>query len=70
MEWSWTVFAVVLPISIIISMFSRGAMNDANVAKHGAKADFRSNPGMSLIGSVVGGAVWSLIITALIGFLL
>lgn len=67
MEWSWKVFLIVSPIAIIFSMFSRGAMNAQNVAKHGPEADYRANPGMSIFGSVVGGGVWAAIITLIIG---
>ncbi len=67
MEWSWKVFLITLPIAIIISMFSRGAMNAQNVAKHGLSADYRANPGMAIFGSVIGGTVWAAIITVVIG---
>jgi hypothetical protein len=67
MEWSWKVFLIALPIAVIFSMFSRGAMNAQNVAKHGPEADYRANPGMAIFGSITGGAVWAAIITALVG---
>ncbi|WBA17017.1 hypothetical protein [Salinivibrio kushneri] len=67
MEWSWKVFLIALPIAVIFSMFSRGAMNAQNVEKHGPEADYRANPGMAIFGSITGGAVWAAIITALIG---
>ena len=67
MEWSWKVFLIALPIAVIISMFSRGAMNAQNVAKHGPEADYRANPGMAIFGSITGGAIWAAIITAIIG---
>ena len=67
MDWSWKVFLITLPIAIIFSMFSRGAMNAQNVAKHGPEADYRANPSMAIFGSITGGAVWAAIITAIIG---
>ena len=67
MEWSWKVFLIALPIAIIVSMFSRGAMNAQNVAKHGPKADYRANPSMAIFGSITGGLVWAAIITVIIG---
>lgn len=67
MEWSWKVFFIALPIVIIFSMLSRGAMNAKNVAKHGFDADYRANPRMAIFGSVVGGIFWTAIITAIIG---
>ncbi|MEX0730596.1 MAG: hypothetical protein WED00_08860 [Aquisalimonadaceae bacterium] len=68
MDWSWVAFFITLPIAIVVSMFSRGAMNAQNVAKHGPAADYRTNLGMAIFGSVLGGAVWAAIITAIIGF--
>ena len=68
MEWSWKVFLIALPISIIFSMFSRGAKNAENVAKFGPQADYRANPVMTLFGSITGGAVWAAILTVIFGF--
>ena len=64
MDWSWKIFFISLPLAIIFSMFSRGAMNAKNVEKYGPSADYRSNIGGALIGSIFGGIVWALIITA------
>lgn len=69
MEWSWKIFLITLPIAVVFSMFSRGVMNAKNFAKHGSRADYRTNPGMAIFGSIVGGAVWAAIITVLIGLL-
>ena len=67
MDWSWKVFFITLPLAILVSMFSRGAMNAQNVAKYGIKADYRTNPIGALFGSLIGGAVWAAIVTGLIG---
>jgi ABC-type spermidine/putrescine transport system permease subunit I len=67
MEWSWKVFLIALPIAVIFSMFSRGAMNAQNVAKHGPEADYRANLSMAIFGSIIGGSVWAAIITVIIG---
>lgn len=67
MEWSWTAFSIALPIAIVFSMFSRGAMNAQNVAKYGPEADYRTKPRMAVFGSIIGGAVWATVITAIIG---
>jgi hypothetical protein len=67
MEWSWKVFFVTLPITIIFSMFMTGAANQRNVAKYGHKADFRVNPGRAVITCIFTGAVWAALITAIIG---
>lgn len=67
MDWSWQVFFIALPITFIFAMFSRGATNAQNVAKHGPEADYRNNLGMALVSSAFGGALWAAIITAIIG---
>lgn len=67
MEWSWKLFAIILPIAIIFSMFSRGAMNTQNIARHGPKTDYRENLGMAIFGSIISGGVLSVILTAVIG---
>jgi hypothetical protein len=67
MEWSWIVFFIALPITTIISMFCRGAMNAQNVAKCGPSADYRDNLRMAILGSIVGGALWAAIITTIVG---
>lgn len=67
MDWSWKVFFVALPIAFIFAMLSRGATNAKNVAKYGQEADYRSSPGMALLGSAFGGVLWAAIITAVIG---
>ncbi|EPW7384761.1 hypothetical protein ACWO80_003469 [Vibrio cholerae] len=67
MDWSWKIFLIILPIAIIFSMFSRGAMNAQNVAKYGQEADYRENPSMAILGSIVGGVFWSSVITVIVG---
>jgi hypothetical protein len=48
-------------------MFSRGAMNTQNIARHGPKTDYRENLGMAIFGSIISGGVLSVILTAVIG---
>lgn len=50
MDWSWKVFLIALPIMVIVSMFSRGALNARNVANYGSEADYQSNSVMTFIG--------------------
>jgi len=69
MDWSWKVFLIALPIMVIVSMFSRGALNARNVANYGSEADYQSNSVMTFIGSLFGGVVWAAIITAIIGLI-
>ena len=69
MEWSWIVFLIALPISIVFSMFSRGAMNSQNVEKYGEEADYETNPRMAIFGSIAGGTFWAAVITVIIGIL-
>ena len=69
MEWSWKVFLIAWPIAVIISMFSRGAMNAQNVARFGEAADYHNRPTSSLlIGSMMAGAIYAAIATVVIGF--
>lgn len=49
-------------------MFSRGAMNAQNVARHGRDADYKKHPLLAIIGSLFGGGVWAAIFTTVIGF--
>lgn len=67
MSWSWGVFFVSLVVCTIVVMVSRGAMNSSNVAQYGSRGDFRSEPGAAIVGSIVAGAVFAAIITAVIG---
>lgn len=67
MNWSWTVFVIALIACTILSQFARGAMNSANVAKYGSRADYRATPGMAMLGSVFAGAVCAAIITVVVG---
>jgi hypothetical protein len=71
MSWSfhWWVFVVAIIPCTVTVMFSRGAMNSANVARYGPRADWRAEPGGAIAGSVAAGAVYAAIITAVAGFL-
>ena len=67
--WRWWLFLVLLVGCTIFSMFSRGAMNAANVAKHGPEANWRSNPSGAFVGSALAGATYAAIITAVAGLI-
>lgn len=67
--WHWWLFVVALVVCTIIVMFSRGAMNSVNVMKHGPRADYRSEPGAAIAGSILAGAVYAVVVTAVAGFL-
>lgn len=67
--WHWWLFVVALIVCTIISQFSRGAMNRANVAKYGPGADYRSDPSGAIVGSIVAGAIYAAIITFIAGFI-
>ncbi|MCA6104741.1 hypothetical protein [Bradyrhizobium australafricanum] len=69
MNWSWGVFFIALVVCTILSQLARGAMNGVNVAKHGPRADYKAEPGMAILGSIVAGAVYATIITAVAGFI-
>jgi hypothetical protein len=68
MSWSWAIFFVVLIPCIIADQFLRGAMNAQNVAKHGPEADYKNAPAAAFTASILTGAVWAAILTAVIGF--
>lgn len=68
-SWSWWLFAVATVICTIISQFSRGMMNMQNIARHGPEADYRAKPGMAIFGSIVAGAVYAAVVTAIAGFI-
>jgi hypothetical protein len=67
MAWSWGLFAGSSVVCSFAVMFARGAVNDSNIVRYGAKGDYRSNPGSAIIGSILAGAVFAAIITAGVG---
>jgi len=67
--WHWVVFVPALIIFSIISQFSRGAMNRANIAKYGPRADYRNDVGGAILGCVLAGAIYAAIATAIVGFI-
>ncbi|WP_287330042.1 hypothetical protein [Mesorhizobium sp.] len=52
-----------------ISMFSHEAMNDTNTARLGERADHPSNFGHIILISLLAGAAFAFVITAVVGFL-
>jgi hypothetical protein len=66
-SWHWWVFIVALIPCVIVVQFFRGAMNSANVVKYGRKADYRADPAGAFVGSILAGAVYAAIITAIAG---
>lgn len=68
--WHWWVFIPGVVVFTIISLFSRGAMNASNIARHGPIGDYRGNIGGAIVGCGIAGAIYSAIATALIGFVL
>jgi hypothetical protein len=65
--WSWSLFFGGLVVCSIVVMFARGAMNDSNIVRYGARGDYRSDPGSAIMGSILTGAVLAAIITAAVG---
>jgi hypothetical protein len=65
--WNWGVFVGSLVVCSIAVMFARGAMNDSNMVRYGAQADYRTNTGHAIFGSILAGTVFAAIITAVIG---
>lgn len=64
------VFVIAWMICTIISVFSRGAMNNQNIENYGTKADYNSAPSMAIVGSAVAGAIYAAILTAIVWFAL
>ena len=69
-SWNWAVFLALIVICTVVVQFARGAMNASNVAKYGEDADYKNNFGPAFFGSIISGAIYALIITAIMGFLL
>lgn len=67
--WSWWLFVVALIVMTFISMFSHEAMNDTNTTRPDERADHPSNFGHVLLISLLAGAAFAFIITAVVGFL-
>lgn len=72
--WSWWVFGGVLFPMFFFVLFARGGMNERNVAKHGLRADYNfalaTERGPFLIGNFVAAAIWSAVVTAVVGLFL
>ena len=69
MGWSWITFLIGFPIMTFISMFSRGAMNAANVEKYGAEGDWRADKFGAMTGSAIAGGIFASILAVIIGSL-
>lgn len=67
--WNWWLFVVALVVITFISMFSHEAMNDTNTTRHGERADPQRTFGQVFLASVLAGAAFAVIITAVVGFL-
>ncbi|WP_419694923.1 hypothetical protein ACN2CC_32650 [Mesorhizobium muleiense] len=67
--WNWWLFVVALIVITFISMFSYEAMNGTNTTQRGERADHPSNFGHVLLVSLLAGAAFAFIITAVVGFL-
>src|SRR5258708_14153051 len=54
MSWNWVISLGSLVVCSIAVEFARGAMNDSNIAQDGANDDYRTHPGRTIIGSILG----------------
>ena len=52
-----------------ISMFSRGAMNAANVDKHGPEGDWKADKLGAIIGCAIAGGIYASILAVIVGSL-
>ena len=67
MGWSWLTFIIAFPLITWFSMFSRGAMNAANMAKHGLEADWRHDVGGAMLGCAIAGAIYASLLAIAVG---
>jgi hypothetical protein len=67
--WHWWLFVISLIICTLLVMFARGYMNASNVAQHGSRADYRTDPGAAILGSIFAGAVYAVVLTAVGGLI-
>jgi hypothetical protein len=66
MSWDWRVYFGSLVVCTIVVMYTRVILNDVNIAQYGPKGDFRNDPG-AVVKSIVAGALFAVMITAVIG---
>ena len=67
-SWHWWLFIVAIVPCTLMVMYSRWAMNPVNVARHGPRAEWGAEPAAGITGSILAGAVYAAIITAVAGF--
>lgn len=69
MGWSWLTFIIGFPLMTFISMFSRGAMNRANVDRYGTEGDWKADKLGVIIGCAIAGGIYASILAVIIGSL-
>jgi hypothetical protein len=67
--WHWGIFIMAIIPCIIVVQFSRGAINTSNVVRYEASGDWRAASGGAIIGSILAGALYAAVITAIAGFM-
>ena len=68
--WHWWIFLPAWVLCTILSLFSRGYMNQANIAKYGDETDYNRDVNGATIGCTIAGAIFAAIISAIAGFLI
>lgn len=67
--WHWWLFVLGTVVFTPIVQFSRGFMNTANIQRYGERADYQKNFASAFIGSILAGALYAAVITAVAGFI-
>jgi hypothetical protein len=68
--WRWWLFLLAWPLFTFGCMFVRGMLNAGNVARYGPSADYRADPAGAFVATVIAGALYSVVLTAVVGLLL
>jgi hypothetical protein len=66
MSWDWRVYFGSLIVCTIVLMYARITLNDVNIAQYGPAGDFRNDPG-AIVKSILAGALFAVMITAVVG---
>jgi hypothetical protein len=66
MSWDWRVYFGSLIVCTIVLMYARITLNDVNIAQYVPAGDFRNDPG-AIVKSILAGALFAVMITAVIG---
>jgi hypothetical protein len=70
-HWHWSVFLLALPVFVGLVAVARVATNESTVREFGSYADYKialqTRPGTIVTGTLVAGAIYSALVTAIAG---